>query len=231
MDEGSGNSSMMSDGSGVSEVSDGSDSANGSNNSGINVMFGVGDDGGSLGALDDGFSLDGGWDGNVVRSIDVNGGGDLDNVLLVDGDIIWNLNTTLNKDGVLDVVDLNLLLDNRGVVGDGTSEDSRDRDRKMGGGGLMDPGVISRNEVSGSIVDLLGDNGGGLVNGGDTFALVGGGVRGRGSWGYIVDWVGNNRSSLKGVGGKRSSSYGLCDASMGGQSGHGSDGSSVADGS
>lgn len=229
MDEGSGNGTMMGISSDGSSVSEGSDSSNGSDNSGINVVVGVSDNGGSLGALDDGLALDGGWDGDVVRSIDVNGGGDLDNVLLVDGDIIWNLNTTFNKDGVLDVVDLNLLLDNGGVVGNGPSEDGGDGDREMGGGWLMDHGVVSRNKVSGSVVDLFGDNGGRLVNGGDTLSLMGGGVRGRSSRGYIVDWVLNNGSSLKGVGGKRSSSNGLCsDGSMGGIS---TDGSSISDGS
>lgn len=227
MDEGSGNGTMMgisSDGSSVSEGSIVSDGSNSSDNSGINVVVGVSDNGGSLGALDDGLALDGGWDGNIVRSIDVNGGGDLDNVLLVDGDIIRNLNTTFNKDGVLDVVDLNLLLDNGGVVGNGPSEDGGDRDGKMGGGWLMDHGVVSGNKVSGSIVDLLGDNGGRLVNGGDTSSLFVGGVRGRSSRGYIVDWVGNNGSSLKGVGGKRSSSNGLCSDGS-------TDGSSISDGS
>jgi hypothetical protein len=190
-------------GSGVSSSGVSSSGISGvSSNSGINVVLGVGHDRGGLGPLDDGLSLDGHGVGHVVGGIHVHGGGDLDDVLLVHGDIVGDIDATLNKDGALDIVDLNLLLDNGGVVGNGSPEDGGDRDGKMGGGRLQDPGVVAGNEAGLSVVDLLGDDGGGLVHGGDARALLVGGVWGGGGGSHVVDGVGDHRSGLERVGGQ-----------------------------
>merc|ERR1712029_11471 len=74
-----------------------------------------------------------------------------------------------NWDG--DIVDLSLGLDNRGVDSLGSLEDSWNSNWKMGGGWLMDLGGISGNIAGLSIVNLLGDNWCGLVNGGDSGSL------------------------------------------------------------
>merc|ERR1719447_1084424 len=95
----------------------------------------------------------------------------------------------LDQDGVLDLVDLNLLLDDGGVVSNGSLQDSGDRDGKMRGGGLGDPGGVAGDEAGLTKVHLLGDHGGGLVHGGDTFGLGGGGVGSRGRRGDVVDGV------------------------------------------
>merc|ERR1711915_753322 len=81
----------------------------------------------------------------------------------------------------LDIVDLSLGLDNRGIDSLGSLEDSWDSNWKMGGSWLMDLGGISRNIAGLSIVNLLGDNWCGLVNGGDSGSLSSSGVRCRGS--------------------------------------------------
>merc|ERR1712123_268430 len=63
----------------------------------------------------------------------------------------------------------------------------------MGGGWLVDPGGISGHIAGLSKVHLLGDNWGGLVDGGHSSSLGGGGVRGRGSRGGICYWgMGDN---------------------------------------
>merc|ERR1711915_965678 len=87
----------------------------------------------------------------------------------------------------LDIVDLSLGLDNRGIDSLGSLEDSWDSNWKMGGGWLMDLGGISRNIAGLSIVNLLGDNWCGLVSSG---------VRCRGS-GFSIGYrsMGNNRAS------------------------------------
>ena len=164
----------------------------GRENSTVDDVLGVGHHGGGLGPLDDGLASDGGGDGHVVGGVNMDGGGDLHDVLLVDGHVIGDLNATLNQDGVLDLVDLNLLLDDGGVVSNGSLQDSGDRDGKMRGGGLEDPGGVAGDEAGLAEVHLLGDHRGGLVHGGDTGALGGGGVGSRGSRGNIVDGVGHH---------------------------------------
>merc|ERR1719315_677458 len=149
----------------------------GAHNSGVDVVLGVGDHGGSLGVLHDGLALDGHGVGDVVGGVHMDGGGDLDDVLLVDGDIIG---------------DLDLLLDDGGVVGDGAPEDGGHGDGEVGGGGLQDPGGVPGDEAGLSVVNLLGDHGGGLVHGGHALGLGGGDIGGGGGWGHIVDRVGDH---------------------------------------
>merc|ERR550517_759291 len=164
----------------------------GGEDSTVDDVLGVGHHGGGLGPLDDGLASDRGGDGHVVGGVNMDGGGHLHDVLLVDGHVIGDLNATLNQDGVLDLVDLNLLLDDGGVVSNGSLQESGDRDGKMRGGGLEDPGGVAGDEAGLAEVHLLGDHRGGLVHGGDTGALGGGGVGSRGSRGNVVDGVGHH---------------------------------------
>jgi len=161
---------------GGSEVSGITDSSRGSID-----MVRVSHDGGGNGLLDDGLSLDGDWDSDVVRGINMDGGWDLNDLLGVEGSIIRGINLALNEDRALDVVDLSLGLDNGGVDSLGSLEDSWDSDGKMRGGWLVDLGGVSGHIAGLAEVHLLGDHRGRLVDGGHASTLGGGGVRSRGS--------------------------------------------------
>lgn len=147
-------------GSGVSTDGDGSSN-----------MVGVGHDGGGNGLLDDGLTLDSYGVGDIVGGINMDGGGDLNNLLGVEGGIIRDLDTSLNIDGLVDSVDLGLGLDNGGTDRLATTENSGDLDGKMRGGGLVDGGSVSRDIAGLAQVNFLGDDGGGLVDGGHTLGL------------------------------------------------------------
>merc|ERR1719471_1170372 len=92
-------------------------------------------------------------------------------------------------------------------------EDSWDSDGEMGGGGLVDLGGVSGDVAGLAVVNLLGDNGSGLVNGGDTGALSMGGVR---DWGMgdngagrvVLSSVGNWSSGSHSGGGSNCGSSG-----------------------
>merc|ERR1719490_625969 len=118
--------------------------------------MGLGDDGGGLGPLVDGLSGHGGGNGDGV------------------GGIIMGVIGLVDKDGLLDVVDLGLGLDNGGVVGLGSLEDGGDSDGQMGGGGLQDRGGVSGHVVGCAVMNLLVDGGGGGV----THSGPGGGCHG-----------------------------------------------------
>jgi len=180
-------------GSGV--ASDSWGSSDSGNSWGSLDMMRVSDNGGSDGLLDDGLSLDGNWVWDVVWSVNMDWGGDLDDLLGVERSVIRGIVWLLDLDWGLDVVDLLLGLDNWGVDGLGSLEDGWDSDGEMGGGGLQDFGGVAGDVVGGAVVDLLGDNWGGLVDGGHALTLVGGGVGGGGGWGNIVDGVGHHGTS------------------------------------
>ena len=91
--------------------------------------------------------------------------------------VIRSIIRLLDMDWVVDIVDLSLGLDNRGVDSLGSLEDSWDSNGKMGGSWLVDLGGISGNIAGLSIVNLLGDNWCGLVNGGDSGSQFSSGVR------------------------------------------------------
>merc|ERR1711892_388412 len=151
-------------------------------------MVRVSHNSGGNGLLDDGLSLDSNWVWDIVRGINMDGGWDLNDPLGVEGSIKRGINLALNEDGILDIVDFSL-----GVDSVGSPEDSWDSDGKMGGGWLVDPGGISGHIAGLSKEHLLGYNWGGLVDGGHSSSLGGGGVRGRGSGGGICYWcMGDN---------------------------------------
>jgi len=128
-----------------------SGNSRGSSNSGISSdnwgssidMVGVSHDSRCDRLPDDRFSLDGNWVWDVVRSINMDGGWDLNNVHGVEGGIIRGINLALNEDGILDIVDFSVGLDNGGIDSVCSPKDSWDRDGKMGGGWLVDLGGIS----------------------------------------------------------------------------------------
>ena len=82
-----------------------------------------------------------------------------------------NVIRPLDMDWVVDIVDLSLGLDNRGADSLGSLKDSWDSNGKIGSSWLVDLGGISGNIAGLSIVNLLGDNWCGLVNGGDSGSL------------------------------------------------------------
>jgi hypothetical protein len=133
-------------------------------NSGVSDVVGFGVDGGSNGVSDDGLSLDGHGDGDLIGGINMDWVGGIDQVLLVHGDVIRDLNATFDIDGLVDGVDLGLGGDDSGVDGVGSSEDGGDGDGEMGCWGLNDPGGVSRHIRGLAKVDLLGDYWGGLVD-------------------------------------------------------------------
>merc|ERR1719500_2060482 len=142
----------------ISCISSNSRGSNSSNSWGSVDMVRVSDDSRGDRFLDDRFSLDSDWVGDIVRSINMDGGWDLNDLYGVEWGIIRSINLALNKDGVLDIVDFSLGLDNGGIDSVGSPEDSWDSDGKMRGCWLVDLGGISRNIAGLSKVHLLGDN-------------------------------------------------------------------------
>jgi hypothetical protein len=191
--EGGSGVSVVSSQTRVAGVGTNSDGVGGGSNIGV---MGVGDDGGSNGVLDDGLASNSHRDRDLIGSIHMDGGGDLDDLLGVEGSVIGSIHTPLDKDGLLDVVDLSHVLDDGGVVCDRSSQDGGDGDGEMRGGGLDDPGFIAGHVAGLSEVDLLGDDRGGLVDSGDALGLGVGGVGGWDGRGNIGDGgMGHNGAS------------------------------------
>merc|ERR1712198_493841 len=144
--------------SGVSSNSNGGSGGNSSDRGSSVDVVGVGHNSRGNGLLDNGLSLNGNWDGDVVGSINMHWGGDLNNLLGQERSVIRSIIRLLDMDWGLDIVDLSLGLDNRGIDSLGSLEDSWDSNRKMGSSWLVDLGGISGNIAGLSIVNLLGDN-------------------------------------------------------------------------
>jgi hypothetical protein len=184
---------------GSGSIAEGGDGGGG----GLDVV-GVGHHGGGHGLPHDGLSLDGDWDGDVIGSVNMDGGGNLNDLLGVEGGVEGGIVRLVDEDGVLDLVNLLHGLDNGGVDSLGSPEDGWDGDGKVRGGGLDDPGGVAGHVVGLAQVDLLGDHWGGLVDGGDSGSLGGGGVGGGGGGGDVVDGMrddGSGRVVLRPVGG------------------------------
>jgi len=157
-------------------------------------MVGVSHHGGGHGLLHDGLALHGNWVGNVVGSINMDGGGHLHDLLGVEGSVIGSIVRLVDKDWLLDLVNLLNGLHNGGVDSLGSPEDGGDGDGKVRGGWLDDPGGVAGDVVGLAEVDLLGDDRGGLVDGGDSLSLVDSGVRSRGRGSDVVHWVSHHSS-------------------------------------
>jgi len=188
-------SSVVCNGSWGSDGISGSSNSWGSNSRGSLDMVRVGDDWGSNGLLDDWLTLDWDRDMNIVWGINMDWGWDLDDLFGVERSIIRGIIRLVDKDGLLDIVDLSLGLDNWGVDGLGSLQDSWDSNWKMWGSGLKDSGVVSGDIAGLSIVNLLGHNWSWLVHSCHTLSLGNCGVWSWGSWGNIVDGVGDNSTS------------------------------------
>merc|ERR550519_1336854 len=202
---------------------DSSSMGNGDGSMGNSVgVVGVSVDGGGDGLLDDGLSLDGDGVGHGIGGINMDGGGDLDDLLLVDGHIIRDLNTTLNIDGLVDGVHLSLGLDDGSVDRVGSLQVGAHADGQEGGGGLVDVGVVSGNVAGLSVVDLLGDDGSGLVEGGHTGGLglsgVGGGHGDSGGGNSHGGSVGHSHRGGDGMAGEDMASEGMASDHSGGGS-------------
>ena len=138
----------------------------------------------------------------------------------MEGSVIGGIEWLVNEDGVLDLVDLLLDLDNGSIDSLCSPEDGGDSDGKVRSGGLQDPGGISGDIAGLPKVDLLGDDWGGLVDGGDALGLGVGGEGSRGGGLGIVDGVrhdGPGTVVLRSIGWNcgRVSAYQLCGGTVG----------------
>ena len=144
---------------------------------GVHVRVGALDDGGGLPVLDDVMAADGGGDGHVVGPVHVHGAGHIDELLLVDGDVVGDLDGPLDGDGLVDDVGLHGGLDDGGVGPHGALEGGGHGDLEVGDGGLQDGAGVAGDEVLAAEVELLLDLDGGLGEDLDGGAgNVGGGV-------------------------------------------------------
>jgi hypothetical protein len=169
-------------------------------------MVGVGHHGGGHGLPHDGLALDGHGDGDVVGSVNMDGGGHLHDLLGVERSVVGGIEGLVDEDGVLDLVNLLHGLDHWGVDSLASPEDGWDGDGKVRGGWLDDPGGVPGHVVGLTEVDLLGHDGGGLVDGGDSGSLGLDGVGGGGGGSHVVDGVlddGSGGVVLRAVGGHR----------------------------
>merc|ERR1719204_2440779 len=138
---------------------------------------------------------------NIVWGSNMDWGWDLDDLFGVERSIIRGIIRLVDKDGLLDIVDLSLGLDNWGVDGLGSLQDSWDSNWKMWGSGLKDSGVVTGDIAGLSIVNLLGHNWSWLVHSCHTLSLGNCGH----SWGgnSIVRWSAIGTSKNKSESHKR----------------------------
>jgi hypothetical protein len=161
------------------------------------VVMGDGVDGWGKCLLDDWLTSNSNWVGNVIGGINMDCDGHLNDLLLVDGNIIGNLDTSLDIDGLIDSVDLSLGGDNGRVDMVGTTENSWDSDGEMGCRWLDDAGGMTGHIGSLAVVNLLCHDWLRLNNSGDTGSLglggVGGGDHGGNSyWGSMGNSYGSS---------------------------------------
>ena len=93
-------------------------------------------------------------------------GRDFDNLLDMFDDIVGDVVGLFNGDGLVDGVDFLFNSDSSGVGGHSSLQGSGDSDFEVRDGGLQDVGGVARNVRGLSQVNLFGDDGGGLVDGG-----------------------------------------------------------------
>lgn len=167
-----GGGSMSVGGGGSMSVADSLDDGGG-----VDIGVGAVDNGGTLADVHDGLTGDSDGVGDGVRLVNMDSDGHLTDLLLDDGDIIGDMDLPLNVDGLVDNVGLLHGLDKGSVLLDGSAEDGRDLDGEHGGGRLDDVDGLARDELGLAEMELLGDNGGLLMDGGGGGSLLNGGVR------------------------------------------------------
>ena len=96
----------------------------------------------------------------------MDGGRDFDNLFDMFDNIIRDIVGFFNRDGLVDGVNFLLDGDSSGVSGHGSLQSGGDSDFEVGDGGFQDVGGVARDVRGLSQVNLFGDNGGGLVDGG-----------------------------------------------------------------
>ncbi len=192
------------DGSGVGNSGDGS-VGNGDSGGGDASLVGPVDLSGSLPDVDDGLTGNGDGVLNVVGLVHVDGHGHLDDLLPDDGHIIGDLDPPLDGVGLVHHMGLLDGLDDGGVDGDGSLEGGRHGDGQLGDGGLVDARGVAGDELGLAEVQLLADDGSGLVDGlgGHTVHRRGGvgGGHAHGRGGGSVGHGGNGGSHSHGGGG------------------------------
>ena len=168
-------------GDGLMGVTHGGDGGGVGHNGGGGLNGGVSplDDGGGLAVVDDGLTLYGDRVGHGVGLVDVDGDGHLLDLLPVDGHVVGHVVGPVDVDRLVHLVDLLLDLDDGGVLADGSLEDGGHLNGQNRRRGLQDLGLASGDELGLAEVELLGHDGGLLVDGGHGGSLLGGGVRGR----------------------------------------------------
>ena len=83
-----------------------------------------------------------------------------------DGDVLGDLDTPLDGDGLVDDVGVDGDLDDEGDGSDSALEGGGHGDLEVGDGGLQDGAGVAGDEVLAAVVELLADLGGGLGVGG-----------------------------------------------------------------
>jgi hypothetical protein len=149
--------------------------------------------------LDNGFSLNWGWDGYIVWSINMNGGWYFDDLFYVLDNFVWDIVWSLNWDWF--VYNKRFLGDagDWGIVGNSSSKGSWDGNVDVTNDWFKDSAVVCGNVWSGTIFDFLGYYWRGLMNRDSIWSSnVGGGI-----WSWDTDgggsgdgnWCGSNWSS------------------------------------
>lgn len=171
---------------------------------GRNVFVGVANDRWSNDPLDDWFALDWGWDWYVVRSIDVDWGGDMNNPGFVLEDFIGNVIGSLNWDWFVNNEGFLANAGDWSVVGNGSQEGSWDSNVDVSNDWFDDSGVVCSNVWPVSILELLCHYWWWLVNRDGIWASnMRSGVWGWKTDGWCCNWGNGHRGSER-SGGKAS---------------------------
>lgn len=136
------------------------------------------DNGSAVGFLDDGLTLDGVRLGDGVGPGHMDGSGDLDDPLDGFDHVIGHVVGLFNGVGLVDCVDLLLDGDDGSIDGLGALQGGGHGDPEVRNSGLEDLSDVSRDVGGLSQMNLLSDDGGGVVDGGYSGGLLRGLVGG-----------------------------------------------------
>jgi hypothetical protein len=125
---------------------------------GYSVFMCVHDTGWTSNTLDDWFTLDWGWDVNVVWGINMDWGWYFDGVGYVLEDFIWDIVWFLNWDWLVDNKGFLADTSDWGIVRNSSQKNSWDGNVDVSKDWFKNGGVVSSNVWPGSVFDLLGDD-------------------------------------------------------------------------